>query len=41
MGAVVGFADLRSRDLAHGVVEEQTEDLEVEVDGVADQIAFY
>ena len=37
---VVGFADLRSRDLAHGVVEGQAEDLGTEVDGVAGQIAL-
>jgi hypothetical protein len=40
MGTVVGFAGLGSRDLAHGVVEGQAEDLEVEVDGVAGQIAL-
>ena len=31
---------LRSKDLAHGVVEGQAEDLDAEVDGVAGQIAF-
>jgi hypothetical protein len=40
MGTVVGFARLGSRDLAHGVVEGQTEDLGTEVDGVAGQIAL-
>ena len=37
---VVGYADLRSRDLAHGVVEGQAEDLGIEVDGIAGQIAL-
>ena len=52
MGAGVGFADLRSRDLAHGVVEGQAEDLGTEVapssvavlrrvDGVAGQVALW
>jgi len=31
---------LRSGDLAHGVVEGQAEDLDVEVNGVARQISF-
>ena len=39
MGAVC-FSDLGSRDLAHGVVEGQAEDLGTEVDGVAGQIAL-
>ncbi len=33
-------AGLCAGDLAHGVVERQAEDLDVEVNGVAGQIAF-
>ena len=39
MGAV-RFSGLGSRDLAHGVVEGQAEDLGTEVNGVAGQIAL-
>ena len=40
MGAVC-FSGLGSRDLAHGVVEGQAEDLGIKVDGVARQIALW
>jgi hypothetical protein len=40
MGAVC-FSGLGSRDLAHGVVEGQAEDLGTEVDGVAGRIALW
>ncbi|HEV2327544.1 MAG TPA: hypothetical protein VGY56_02010 [Verrucomicrobiae bacterium] len=31
----------RARDVAHGIVEGQAEDLDVEVDGVAGQVVFW
>ena len=40
MGAVC-VSGLGSRDLAHGVVEGQAEDLGTEVDGIAGQIALW